>query len=576
MFSIKKFLYDISIAKKVIIPTALSVIFLLVILVISFTGFNKLSSLTNIVYQSSVPKYQKSYESIIALLEFNSELHKLSNIQNNFENFESYYNNNSGKLEKANLLLNELLKNPTLGEKNIDLVNSSIDALSTARTALENFSSINDKTSETALNNFQTAHNNFNTVYNNVNQIIQSENSVISLQKDSAYNTLKSVSFSAIFVIILSIVITISASIWISLIISRPLKKTAMIFQDIAEGEGDLTRQLKAFSKDEIGFFALNFNKFAEKIRTVIKETKDIANELSVSTEEMSSTTSSFTDNIQGQASAAEEISASLDEATANVATVSLNSAEQFDSLSKLIDEISILAGIISKLNENVKTTENNTETIYMNVKSREESLTNMRDSMHNISASSKEMTNIIKIIQGISEQVNLLSLNAAIEAARAGEAGRGFAVVADEISKLADETAQSLNEIGSLVAKNEHEIESGLMNAEEIYQTISSVINGVDSIRKMINEITGLMDKQLSTNSSVNKKADMVKKKSQEMQEYLNQQKSVMEEILRAVSNISQLTQTNAAGAEEMTANAESVACLTESLKQKVDYFKV
>ena len=81
-----------------------------------------------------------------------------------------------------------------------------------------------------------------------------------------------------------------------------------------------------------------------------------------------------------------------------------------------------------------------------------------MNVSITNITESSQQVTDIISIIDDISDKINLLSLNAAIEAARAGEAGRGFAVVADEISKLADQTAASINDIDSLIRKNNNE----------------------------------------------------------------------------------------------------------------------
>jgi methyl-accepting chemotaxis protein len=108
-----------------------------------------------------------------------------------------------------------------------------------------------------------------------------------------------------------------------------------------------------------------------------------------------------------------------------------------------------------------------------------------MDDGMKKIGASSGEMTGIVEIINSISDQINLLSLNAAIEAARAGDAGRGFAVVADAISKLADQTATSIKDIDGLIRANTEEIERGISNARTTIETISGIIEGVESINR-------------------------------------------------------------------------------------------
>jgi methyl-accepting chemotaxis protein len=103
-------------------------------------------------------------------------------------------------------------------------------------------------------------------------------------------------------------------------------------------------------------------------------------------------------------------------------------------------------------------------------------------------------MSGILKIINEISEQINLLSLNAAIEAARAGDAGRGFAVVADEISQLADRTAQSLKEIASLISINNREIGEGQQGVDDAMNVIGRLVEGIGQINETTRAITGFM----------------------------------------------------------------------------------
>ena len=111
-----------------------------------------------------------------------------------------------------------------------------------------------------------------------------------------------------------------------------------------------------------------------------------------------------------------------------------------------------------------------------------EQSMTGMNSAMTRIIQSSEEMTGIVKIINDISERINLLSLNAAIEAARAGDAGRGFAVVADEISKLADQTASSIKSIDTLIRTNESEIGKGNQNVGAAVEKINYIISDIEN----------------------------------------------------------------------------------------------
>ncbi|MCP4138202.1 MAG: HAMP domain-containing protein [bacterium] len=356
--------------------------------------------------------------------------------------------------------------------------------------------------------------------------------------------------------------------------ISSPVNTILRSFDLLSQGNLSATMQIE--SKDEFTVIAEHFNLILEKLSDIITHVQENSESLAASSEEISSSAASMADNASSQSASGEEISATIEQISAGMDSIVEETKSQDEVLSTFISAIGELSEIIIDMGDITRQTLTLAEKMSSEARSGGESLKSMSASMSKITASSDDMTNIIQIINDISDQINLLSLNAAIEAARAGEAGRGFAVVADEISRLADQTAQSLKEIDSLVKANNDEINNGMINVTNSMKTISLIIKGVSSITDMMNKIFQYTEKQIDTNKTVNKNIDLVKAQADQIRFATEEHKTGVSEVVESVNSISDLTQANASGSEQMAANSEELASMAEKLRSLMEFFKI
>ncbi len=330
--------------------------------------------------------------------------------------------------------------------------------------------------------------------------------------------------------------------------VSRPLRQTVEAMEDIAQGEGDLTRRLPVRGSDEIAMLSAAFNRFVEKVQTLVREVTGSISQLASAAEEMSLITGETRNGVQRQRNETEQVATAMNEMTATVQEVARH-AESAAAAAQKADEQAnsgrqVVQGTVNAIHKLAAEVEKAAEVI------------------GHLEQDSDQIGGVLEVIRGIAEQTNLLALNAAIEAARAGEQGRGFAVVADEVRSLASRTQESTEEIQQMIEK----LQSGARDAVQVMEQGRSMaqesVEQAGQAGQALDGITGAVDQITTMNNQIAEAA--------------RQQGEVAEEINQNVINISQVADETASGTDQLAKASDDLARLSAELQSLVASFKV
>ncbi len=359
------------------------------------------------------------------------------------------------------------------------------------------------------------------------------------------------------------VVVAVIVALSLTKSIKKPVTECVAAAKSIANG--DLSVEIEYKAGDELG-------ELADSIRGMVKALKEYVDDISYVTQEVAGgnldvqtkakylgefvaidkslarSIGALNTTFKGMEQASDQVAVGANEVSRGAQALAQGATEQSGSIEQLSETISIVNDQIQNNATNARQTRDIMNNSGALVAECNNNMDDLLESMREIDISSAEIGKIIKVIDDISFQTNILAINAAVEAARAGDAGKGFAVVADEVRNLATKSAQAAKETAALIEGSMEKVQEGNRHAEGTAKVLKAIVEDATSITQKLETIAA---------------------------ESENQAQSIAD-ISTAVEQISMVVQTNSATAQESAAASEELSGQADTMKNMVMKYKL
>ncbi|WP_038173149.1 methyl-accepting chemotaxis protein [Vibrio pacinii] len=330
--------------------------------------------------------------------------------------------------------------------------------------------------------------------------------------------------------------------------IARPIRAIAERFADLGKGDGDLSQRIEIKGQDEIGQLSEGFNGFIEKIHQSMKEVASTSSALQSAADGVSSKSHTTYNNSQIQRDQTIQVVAAINQMGATISEIASNAATAAETASQASDNTQDGQNVVSKAKEAISRLAVDIE--------------NTGQVVEQLASTTQEIGSILDVIRDISEQTNLLALNAAIEAARAGEQGRGFAVVADEVRNLASRTADSTEEIQKMI--------------NQLQGDAKDAVSAMEAGKSVTGEGVSASDEAVEVLVRISERIHDISDRNTQVATATEEQSTVVHTINQNIEEINAINEVTTGTAEELAAASSELKELSERLDRMVGSFKL
>jgi len=370
---------------------------------------------------------------------------------------------------------------------------------------------------------------------------------VSEIPKADVFGPLDALSFKLIVMNLIIAVLLMGIGLWLALQIAAPVVRASRMLDSIATGDADLTRVMPVESGDEVGRLASSFNHFIDKLRGIIQSVAHNSESVNQYANLLAEASCNTQNNTEQQQQSVDMIATAMHEMGSSVQEIARNAQETANAAQESMQQGQEGRNIVNK-------TVDGMNQIYSSLQDASAVIQNLANDVTGISS-------ILEVIRGISEQTNLLALNAAIEAARAGEQGRGFAVVADEVRTLAQRTQESTEEINGMI----HRLQSGAEDAVTAMQT------GTDIAQSSVDTANQAGDALQAISDAITMISDL----SLQVATATEEQSSVVDELNGHILTIKNMSDDNTAQISQISERCADLNSSANTLNEMVGNFR-
>ena len=371
---------------------------------------------------------------------------------------------------------------------------------------------------------------------------------VIEIPTSEIFTPINNTSMQLVFMNIIVAAILIAIGLWVALGVARPIIRAAGMLGDIAAGDADLTKQMQVDTKDEVGKLATSFNSFVSQLHSLITAIASNSRDVTNIAQNLAASSASTQRNTEEQQQSVDMIATAMNEMGATVHEIARNANETANAAKQSAVETSNSQSIVNSSIDGINS-------LFGKMQTASEVIQTLA---HDVG----EISSVLEVIRGISEQTNLLALNAAIEAARAGEQGRGFAVVADEVRTLAQRTQESTEEINNMI----HKLQGGAKDA------VTAMGEGIETAKSSVEDA----DKAGESLENITAAIGMITDLSIQVATATEEQSSVVEELNSHILNIKNMSDSTADESRNVNNQCQNLNNSATELSEMVGSFKV